>query len=142
MYLIESNTMTLSPRLARALNRFRNEESLNVRELRAGDQVTIQTKRSTYRLTIEDDRGSAIMTGSNPKFAGPYTGRITGSRLDPNNPLIANETLFPQGYLEFMFITGVCPESGIPLREEIVTSAIQTIYVNDVQILPLVGLTA
>lgn len=126
----------LEAKIKRALDLMSDSDTMSLTALVEGDVLAVQTKRSLYTFVMKDSKGGATATSSNPKFRGPIEGRINGTRLNFNGKIIANQQLYPGGFLEFVFVREVCPETGLALRDELVTTDIQAIFVNDVQILP------
>lgn len=96
-------------------------ESINLGELREGDQISVQTKNSRYNLIILDAENRKVrMTSSraqSPEGEMTLMGCAlgTGSSLSPDK-------LFCGGYLELNFQA----ENGEPFTHT--TSAIQAIH--------------
>jgi len=126
---LHSGRQHIDPRLLVLMDQSEKEESLDMRNLRSGDVVSLQTFNTLYTMKVLDPERGTVMVSSNGSHISDVSraGSVMGTTLTGTGTMVKIRTIILN--LRLCLLVG-----GVG---ELILSATQSVLVNGVKIMPM-----
>ena len=126
---LHSGRQYIDPRLLALIDQSEKEESLDMRNLRSDDVVSLQTVNTLYVMKVLDPEKGTVMVSSNGSHISdvPRAGSVMGTTLTGTGTMVKLRTIILNLRL-CLFVGGI---------GELRLSATQSVSVNGIRIMPI-----